>query len=83
MREKLCAMPCHSAQPATKLAKAMPTPSITAAPRSIARRRRRPTFCAAKRISSQRSRRDIPLPSVNGRYSPTRTSLASLIFMLR
>ena len=53
------------------------------APRSIARSRRRPTFCAAKRISSQRSCRDIPLPSANGRYSPTRTSLASLIFMLR
>ena len=61
MREKLCVMPCHSAQPATKLANAMPTPSITAAPRNIARRRRRPTFCAAKRISSQRSCRDIRL----------------------
>src|SRR6516225_3533821 len=41
--------------------RAMPTPSITATPRKIARSRRRPTFCAAKRISSQRScrRRDI------------------------
>src|SRR5262249_2174955 len=38
-----------------KLAKPMPTPSITATPRKIARSRRRPTFCAAKRISSQRS----------------------------
>src|SRR5262249_40377849 len=48
-------------QPATKLAKPMPTPSITATPRKIARSRRRPTFCAANRISSQRScrRRDI------------------------
>src|ERR1700730_3062402 len=61
MREKLRAMPSRSAQPATKLAKPMPTPSITATPRKIARSRRRPTFCAAKRISSQRScrRRDI------------------------
>src|SRR5262249_1206396 len=55
MREKLRAMPSRSAQPATKLAKPMPTPSITATPRKIARSRRRPTFCAAKRISSQRS----------------------------
>src|SRR6516164_1357083 len=61
MREKLRAMPSRNAQPATKLAKPMPTPSITATPRKIARSRRRPTFCAAKRISSQRScrRRDI------------------------
>src|SRR6516162_3696076 len=61
MRAKLRAMPSRSAQPATKLAKPMPTPSITATPRKIARSRRRPTFCAAKRISSQRScrRRDI------------------------
>src|SRR5262245_37406165 len=61
MREKLRAMPSRNAQPATKLAKPMPTPSITAMPRKIARSRRRPTFCAAKRISSQRScrRRDI------------------------
>src|SRR5262249_45326743 len=61
MREKLRAIPSRNAQPATKLAKPMPTPSITATPRKIARSRRRPTFCAAKRISSQRScrRRDI------------------------
>src|SRR5215831_3686621 len=61
MREKLRAMPSRNAQPATKLAKPMPTPSITATPRKIARSRRWPTFCAAKRISSQRScrRRDI------------------------
>jgi hypothetical protein len=81
IREKLCVMPCHSAQPATKLAKPMPTPSMTAAPRKIARRRRRPTFCAANRISSQRSFRDISLPSAV--YSPRRTSLASLISRLR
>ena len=55
MREKLVAMPSRNAQPATKLAKAMPTPSITAALRKTARSRRRPTFCAANRISSQRS----------------------------
>ena len=33
MRAKLVAMPSRSAQPATKLAKPMPTPSITAAPK--------------------------------------------------
>ena len=55
MREKLVVMPSRNAQPATKLAKAMPTPSITAALRKIARSRRRPTFCAANLISSQRS----------------------------
>src|SRR5262249_18845364 len=68
MREKLRAMPSRNAQPATKLAKPMPTPSITATPRKIARSRRRPTFCAANRISSQRScrRRDI---SFSGRMS--------------
>src|SRR5262249_11331639 len=61
MREKLRAIPSRNAQPATKLAKPMPTPSMTATPRKIVRSRRRPTFCAAKRISSQRScrRRDI------------------------
>src|SRR5499433_2323124 len=55
MREKLRAMPSRSAQPATKLAKPIPTPSITATPRKIARSGRRPTFCAARRMSSQRS----------------------------
>jgi hypothetical protein len=66
MRAKLTAMPSRSAQPATKLAKPMPTPSITATPRKIARSRRRPTFCAASRISSQRScrRRAISLPGL-------------------
>jgi hypothetical protein len=44
MREKLVAMPARNAQPAMKLANAMPTPSITAMPRKIARSRRRPTF---------------------------------------
>src|SRR5262249_52747411 len=65
---KLRAMPSRNAQPATKLAKPMPTPSITATPRRIARSRRRPTFCAARRISSQRScrRRDI---SFSGRMT--------------
>ena len=54
MREKLWLIPARNAQPATKLAKPMPTPSITATPRKIARNRRRPRFCAANRISSQR-----------------------------
>ena len=64
MREKLVAIPSCSAQPAMKLAKPMPTPSITASPRNIARSRRRPTFCAANRISSKRScqRRTVSLP---------------------
>ncbi len=53
MREKLVAMPSRNAQPETKPAKLMPTPSITAAPSKIARSRWRPTFCAASRISSQ------------------------------
>ena len=53
MREKLVDMPSRSAQPATKPAKPIPTPSITAAPRNSARSRRRATFCAASRISSQ------------------------------
>ncbi len=67
MREKLVAIPSRSAQPAMKPANPMPTPSITATPRKIARSRRRPTFCAANRISSQRSRRRraISLPGAN------------------
>jgi len=36
-RRRLRAMPSRNAQPATKLAKPMPTPSITATPRKIAR----------------------------------------------
>jgi len=79
MREKLRAMPSRSAQPATKLAKPMPTPSITATPRKIARSRRRPTFCAAKRISSQRScrRRDIAFSALTYVTCPGRGAARS------
>ena len=69
MRAKLTAMPSRSAQPATKLAKPMPTPSMTATPSRIARSWRRATFWAANRISSQRSCRRCAIALSMGLFS--------------
>jgi hypothetical protein len=58
---KGCRQPRPQGQPATKLAKPIPTLIITAIPRNIARARRRPTFCAASRRKSQRPCRRVAI----------------------
>jgi len=67
IRENAVVIPALSAQPATKLANPMPTPTMTASARRTARNRRRPTFCAAN-LSNSQSRvialnRQLPLGS--------------------
>src|SRR6516165_9272848 len=67
IRARLAAIPFDNAQPVTNQANPTPTPSMTAAASRIARSRRRPTFCAASRSSSQRSRGPLAMPSDSSR----------------